>query len=139
MTEYTVERTGTTPLRFKGRVLTYVSGHREAAEGKKDKPQRWHTLILHELETGTDRFVLCIHYDSDWPNEVPVRHAVVCEGKAAVARALQAHDPTRSVQGYPVGAQFEGRQRHLLADVKRRYESAVSSLLAQADVTEEVQ
>lgn len=129
---YTLPRTGAAPVRFVGEQI--AGDDNQATNGPGQS--RWHDLAIYRADSG--RWIAAIGYRTRWQGEMGRNTVLVADSPGEVARMLAAHDPTTAVAGFPPGEQFAERQARLLADVRARYESLVSAVLADADITEEV-
>lgn len=125
--DYRLDRTGRPPLSFKGEFLAGAYGEEYIDERRKNP--RWHDLELYRTVGG--RYVLHVRYGTTWKDEVGHDEAVVVESPADLVGVLGGWDPTAVVRGYPPGAQFEEKQRYLLAEVRQRFDRVVSDLFAQ--------
>ena len=129
----TLPRSGQPPLRFRGELLAESCGERQAGR----EQTRWHELAVYRTAGGV--FVVRVAYLTRWEGELDRDEATVTDA-AGVGKVLRDYDPTSPVQGYPPGGAYAERQARLCADVRRRYEEQVSSLLAAApEFAEEVQ
>lgn len=124
--EITLKRTGKPPLRFRGELIEESDGERQ--RGKENT--RWHELGVYRTEGG--KFVLRIAYRTRWQGELDRDDAVILDRPEKVAAALQGYDPCAAVEGYPPGDHYAQRQARLMDDVRRRYETQISELLASS-------
>ena len=129
----TLDRTGKAPLRFRGELLTELDDSRV---GRKDQ-NRWYELAVYRTAAGS--YVVRISYRTRWDGELDHDAAELIAEPRGVATTLQEYDPCSPVIGYPAGEAYAERQRRLEADIRRRYNSQVSELLASApEFAEEV-
>lgn len=129
MESYTVRRTGSPALEFTGELLaSSTSGGRDA--------NRWHELRLYQTKGG--KLVLAIEYRTRWEGEKDHFHAVVTD-RDQVAGELEMYEPTGNVMGFPPGAQYEAKQARLELGLRAAYAEAVTELLDQAGITEQVE
>ena len=127
MATITLTRTGDRPLTFEGDQI--ASANSRWAKGQESN--RWHELCLYE--TTTNKFVLHIAYRTQWQGELNRDEALILSDIADVAMELRAYDPGAGTATGPVGLgyeQFHQKQMKRLDDLRARYESAVSELLA---------
>jgi len=121
-------RTGSADVTFTGRELA-------RSDGSGADRTRWHELSLYAMDP--QGYALSIRYRTQWEGEHG-RDEVCLVGTADdVVSAVEDHDPTAAVTGYPPGEQYAAKQARLLADIRSRYEHQVSDLLRQADITVE--
>ena len=119
-------RTGSAAITFRGRLLAHSQPGEDVV--------RWHVLQLYAIEGGG--YVIAIVYGTRWRKELGREDVyVVGDDPSAVTRALELHDPTAAVQGYPPDARYAEKQRRLLRDIRARYQVQVSDLLWQVDIT----
>lgn len=128
----TIQRTGDRALSFSGDCLAEADTHTTEGFGQS----RWHKLALYQTEGG--RYIVAVGYRTQWQGELPVDWAWTAADEAEAVRLLRAHDPMAGVMGFPPGRQYEERQERLQADLRLRYDTAVSEVL-QAIGPEEVE
>lgn len=121
--EFTLPRSGRAPLRFRGELLAESDGERQAGR----EQSRWHELAVYRTDGGV--FVVRIAYRTRWEGELH-RDEAEAATAAEVAAVLRHYNPAAPVQGYPPGDAYAERQARLVANVRRRYESQVSEILA---------
>jgi len=130
----TLTRTGKAPLRFTGELLEESDGR---IQGGKDH-NRWHHLAVYR--TGGNSYVVRIAYKTIWQGELDREITEIVGKPEAVAVVLRDYDPTSHVQGYPPGEHYAAKQARTLDDIRRRYDSQVSEILASApEFAEEVE
>lgn len=133
--EHIVPRTGQPPLRFTGELILEHSG---SLYGGKDQ-NRYHEAYLYRTDSG--RTVLHVAYVTHWGGEEPHYSAWVWDGHptdAEVLDALQGYDPTEHVRGFPPGKHYEAKQERLMSDIKRRWDSLLSSFLLEGEFCEDI-
>lgn len=129
MQPYELSRTGNAPVRFTGELLAAVDGFRSA--GKENN--RWHELAVYRTAGG--QIVGVIQYRTRWQGEEGRDLVEVLASPAAATSFFRDHFVEHDPTGYPPGDHYAEKQARLIADVRRRYESAVTELLSQsADV-----
>jgi hypothetical protein len=97
---------------------------------------RWHEVSVWEAESlGPRRLILQIEYRTCWDGETGHDLAEVLE-RGQLRERLRAYDPLAHVVGYPSGEQFKPKQDRLRADLKDRWEHAVSEVLEVMSVWE---
>lgn len=125
-----LSRTGDAPLRLDGPSLA------ASASSQRKNDTRWHQIDIWEAESlGLDRYVVAIAYRTCWQGEYDWHDAWVIE-RAALRDTLRGYDPVAHVRGYPPGAQYEERQRRMIADLRDRWPHAVSEVLQTMSVWE---
>lgn len=122
--EFTLPRTGDTPLAFRGRLLKRVGGQ---TWHERSQP-RWFELALFLSKGGT--YVLAVSYKTTWHGEAERHWALVAE-PANLRACLAGVNPTEHVQGFPVThPEYRERQGRLMSHITRMYRSLVGELLA---------
>lgn len=126
----TIERTGKRPLVFEGELV-------EEMYGVNGKANRWHDISVYKT-TGF-RFVVVIKFSSSWDGEIGFTTAEVVDTADDVATALENHDCTAYVQGFPpISPDHVRKQEALLKDIRLRYQELVSYILSKMPGIEEV-
>lgn len=131
--EYTISRTGQAPLRFAGEQLATWSSKTESGYLRN----RYHTVTLFRDAGG--RFVARIEYDTTWQGERAQQVALVAGSGEEIARALEEHDPTEYVGGFPAGEAYAARQERLLAEIDAGFRDCVGRVLQAAEITATVE
>lgn len=126
----TIERTGKRPLVFEGQLV-------EEMYGVNGKANRWHDISVYK--TSSFKFVIVIKYTSTWEAEIGFTTAEVVNTADEVADALETHDCTAYVQGFPpISPEHVRKQEALLKDISLRYKELVSYILSKMPGIEEV-
>ncbi len=121
-------RTGSADVTFTGRLLA------ESGPDNARDQTRSHTLRLYAMEPRG--YAVAIAYETRWEGEQGHDDVyVIGDDPQKVVEALERHDPVACVAGYPPGEQFQAKQTRLLTGLKRRYDTQVSDLLRQAEIT----
>lgn len=133
---FTMPRTGDRPLTFAGELIASADGRRQGGK----EANRWHELAVYRTARGN--WIAAISYRTCWQGELDeslAQHVTVApsdpplkeqEIGEAIAAFFRHYDPTGAVKGYPDGAAYSEKQHKLLADIRFRYQSLVSELLA---------
>lgn len=116
-------RTGGRPLRFSGERLAAV------ATGSPDDGPRRHELAVYRAADG--RLVAAVTLRTTFKDEIDRFDVFHAADPADLERWLRELPPCPDGIGYPPGAQFADRQARLAADLRRRYEAAVTDLFAR--------
>ena len=125
MQRITLARTGNRPVTFDGEKIAesssrYVTG-REA--------NRWHDLAMYLTTNGN--FVLSVQYGTQWQGELDHADAVIVDSAEAVADYMRSLDPNEHATGMPIyNEAMRTKEDRRRADLKNRYDAAVSELLA---------
>lgn len=122
LTEYTLERTGNLPLTFEGEELASASSHRHQGPGQN----RWHELLLYRTKGG--RYAIAVSFHSRWQGEDDRHFAAHADTPEAVRDALKVYPVPPPGVGYPPGEPYRAKQERLEADLRRRFDQAVSDL-----------
>lgn len=128
MPEYSLQRSGSSPLAFTGDLITEAKGDPAAV--------RWHELRLYRTAGG--KFVLELVYRSTFEShklglEPSYSFVEVCDSPQAVQDAVRAHRGRLAdlVVGYPLGVQqYAKKQDRLMRQVHGDFDAAASRLLA---------
>jgi hypothetical protein len=128
-----VPRTGDAAIRLDGPSLAAcVSTHADSGVGQN----RWHDVSVWEAESlGMDRYAVHIEYHTQWAAELPHDTAAVIP-RGELRECLRAYDPLAYLAGFPPGGQWAERQARLRAELRERWDHAVSEVLAVMDVWE---
>lgn len=122
--EYTIRRTGDTPLRFEGEEVV-----RESTKYVRGRERnRWHEIAIYETVGG--QWIVEISYRTQWQGETDHAEAEVLDGPGQVSRWLQAYSATAHVRGFPPTDTYRTRQERLLLDIRQDYVSLVADVLA---------
>lgn len=128
----TLTRSGDAPLTFSGELLAESDGQWHTGR----EQNRYHSLGIYKTDAG--RYVVGVSYSTSWQGEVGRYVAHVAATPAELANWLRNFDPTAHVGGFPPGDAYAEKQRRLLADIRVRWESQVSEVLADPAFHEEV-
>lgn len=124
-------RTGQPPLEFEGETLAEIPGRLH-----DNQALRWHDVAVHRTAAG--QLVVEIAYRTQWRGENGHAQAEPVNDQAAVARVLQAYDPTAHVGGFPNRPEYADRQRNLLGYIAARYQSQVTAILEELGISERI-
>lgn len=133
-----IPRTGKPALQIEGELLAAQRGKLHLGQAL----QRWYDLAIYRTRAG--KIVVAAEYGSTWQGEDTQAAAEVVETLHAVPSALQTVkaqlDSRTSHYGYPVayGAQFQAKQERMLALLLSVWESRVTLLMDELDLTEAV-
>lgn len=133
--EYTLYRTGMTPVSFIGTLLNEASGL-DGWDNPKRQPTRFYRLAVYRTDSG--KFVVHIEYTTNFRSEKGHSEVLVLESAAKVVHELTEHDPLDYVAGWPPLPAYEDRQERLLDDLERQYDSLVSKVLDLSEFAERV-
>lgn len=129
---YTLPRTGMRPLRFRGEKL--YSDTTRADDGPAE--QRWWEVEIYRTLDG--RYVVALHYQSQWLSELAAHRAEVVATLDEAIRLLETHDPLAPVVGFPPDRRYEARQQHLERTLRAAWQALVSRAAATLEVAEEL-
>ncbi len=120
--KFILPRTGDRPLTFRGKLLKAVSSrqHQGACQN------RYWGLTLYRTES--DKFVLRIHYNTQWQGEHDTDTVMIASTPAKLAERLRAHNFLAGCYGFPRG--HEERQQQLEKALTACWDKAVSELLS---------
>ncbi len=135
MATHTITRTGNAPLKFHGELVARSAPTAES-EKKEKGAKRWHELSL--FRTSTGKHVLAISYRVEWKGEYDYYYAEVFSDIPSLIGAIQSYDPVAHVIGYPPGQQYAEKQARLLTELRQRFATQVSELLAGDEFVEVV-
>lgn len=122
MNTYTLQRTGDTPLRFRGERIAEASSRIVGGQERN----RWFELALYRTVGGT--YVAAIGFRSQWQGEHDEDRAAACETPAAVRDELTVRDPIPVGIGFPPGAAYAEKQARLLVALRHDYDALVTEL-----------
>ncbi|MFA7188673.1 MAG: hypothetical protein WC117_01145 [Sphaerochaetaceae bacterium] len=126
MKQYTLPCIGARPMRFTGDHIASSTSKR--TEGPCSS--RWYDLDLYQTSSESgDYYVLAINYETNWQGEEGIYTAEVCETADHVAERLQEIRPDQNVTGYPLGKQYEEKQKRLIKAMETALGNAISDLL----------
>jgi hydroxymethylpyrimidine pyrophosphatase-like HAD family hydrolase len=127
MHRYTIPRSGRAPLAFDGCLIAHDDGQTVNSQ----RQTRWHVIDIYQTSDG--KYALVVEYHTTWKGEANHTDAGKYSTPEEVTRALEAYDPVKHVQGWPVGKTYEDRQKRLLAEVRSRFKAQVGSVLSSED------
>lgn len=119
----TLKRTGDRALSFDGEILATAS-----TRGEKSAANRWHEVAVYETKGGA--IVVAIQYRTQWEGEVSHDYAEQVATVEAAVTALRGYDPCAYLLGYPLGEHYAQKQERLRAELRLRYEHAISEVLS---------
>ena len=121
----TLKRTGYAPLRFSGELIAEASTRSHDGPGQN----RWHELGL--WRTAGGGYVAGCVYRTQWQGERDHYWAAATDRPENVPLLLAeiAAELETPVAGYPAGEAYAERQTRMLADLRGRFDAAVSDLL----------
>ena len=125
MKSITLPRTGMTPIRFTGEILSHVSG-RDLP--KCESRQRWHELTLYR--TDSDRFILHAAFRAETRYETDNDQVRVFDTLFLAAQWLWQWHATRNCLAAVQGWQLE-RHRERDAALRRDLLNQMSSLITK--------
>jgi hypothetical protein len=131
MTEFTLIRTGKTPLAFSGKLM----GEADSSERQGPLQNRWHEVRVYQTAGG--RWVGEVVFRTRWQGEHDRYTAEVANTPAELIQLLTAYDPTSEWEGYPDRPEYAERQARTQAAIRAGYERAISE--AFADIEELVE
>ena len=120
----TLERTGNRPLEFDGSEIATI---RTRYAGGRDH-NRWYEVTLYETNGG--KYVIAITYGTIWEGESENYMAQVFDTIKDVTEQLRNYDPCSFILNMPNAPQFNDKQGRIRAELARRYNNAVSEVLA---------
>jgi hypothetical protein len=119
METITLERSGSTPIRFNGELLA-------SAGGVPEKVKRGHVVKFFRVDAGgREVYAASVEYLTEWRDEPQWFAAAMSSGPGDLAEWLLTLNIDAHVSGYPPGAQFVERQKRLLSDLRAAYIEAV--------------
>lgn len=124
MEPYTLIRSGMRPVSFTGTLLAAASSSRPEGIGAG----RWHDLALYRTDAGS--CVLEIVARSNEQDEGEHHLVRVGRSLADLDSTLLTYNPARILPDSPSADLSEGQLRSLRADLRRRWERAVTELMA---------
>ena len=130
--DFSIRPSGKRPIAFRGEELASATSKRTSGQTST----RWHDLTLFKTEGGS--YVLKIVFRTQWENEIDRIWAEVLADPVLVAEALEEHDPTPEGIGFPHGDSYREKQQRLEADLRVRFQDAVSELLEDLPGCEQV-
>lgn len=145
MTDITLKRTGSAPVRFDGELLAEVA-HEPPTGSKSMERARWHDLRVYQHSDG--RVVLALGFRSrhelDSPNDVVLVFNSLDHMREEILEN-DAYCPAEYVTGYPTEfekesrrAAFEERQRRLEERIEQDFDARFTELLERAGYAEEL-
>lgn len=134
-TEYTLRRSGLTPISFVGILLKQASGL-DGWDNPKRQPTRFYHLAVYHTDSG--KYVVQIEYTTNFRSEKGHSEVMILDNATKVAHELIEHDPLDYVAGWPPFPAYEDRQERLLDDLERQYDSLVSKVLDLPEFAERV-
>jgi hypothetical protein len=129
MDEITLKRTGDRPLSFVGSLIGHASTWRERGVGSS---RYW---ILSLFITRNNEYVFLCSYRTNWGNEHSFESVEVASDIGGLIKSLKSFDFLRNVNGFPKC--FEEKQRNLLVELRRCWESGISELFDSVPVEPE--
>ena len=121
---FTLNRTGGTPVTFEGKLLA-----RGQSYHPDEKLDRGYDLEVYLTQEG--RWVARIGFQTRWKTEAATSRCLIAESAPELAAALSSYNPLQDVVGYPKGAQFDGKQKHLTVTLRLKWTSLLGSVLVQ--------
>ncbi len=121
--EFTLTRTGDSPLKFSGEKIAEANGRIRSGQ----EQNRWHEIRAYRTDGG--KYVLEIQYCTCWQGEDGHSHVSVHDDPAALADELKSYYPLEHVLGFPPHPQFASKQARLEESLRLRWETVVSDLL----------
>lgn len=133
---YTLDRTGKPQLQFEGDLSASATSNVRVNGGPLES--RWHEISLYR--TTSSKWVWQVCYRSCWQGEPEHDRAEVAASDKAVIDALTIeYDPLAYHQGYPPGEHYAERNARQRDAIRLGYQRAVSEILAEAGLVEEVE
>lgn len=130
MSEYRLTRSGTAPLRFTGEKIACSDGEHLGGQDRT----RYHDVAIYWTEGG--KYVTAVEYVTRFQGEIGHADAEVFDAPGEVVAWLRAWPLETHVAGFPPGEAYAERQRALLADLRRRYNSQISEVLDSEEFAE---
>ena len=118
-TSFTLPRSGNSPLKFEGRLLTEMDSDHEAL--------RWYTVAIYQTRGG--KYVVHVRFHTSWRGESDHDWVHVADSASDVATALRSYDVLPPGRGFPPG--YEERQNKLRAACQRDYDDLVTEVLEE--------
>ena len=132
MSEYSLPRSGNSPLAFDGELIAESDGQRQF--GKEHN--RYHEIAVYRTDGG--KYVVAIRYHTHWQGEAHHDFAIAVDTASEAADEFRNHEPTSHVGGYPVADNYAEKQQRLLADIRARYDAQVSEILSGEEFAERI-
>lgn len=133
--EYTLERTGQPPLKFRGRLLAESSGRWTVGRDNN----RWHDLEIYRTEAG--RYVVSIVFETIWQGETGTKTVVLLDTPTGVTDELLEYRnriPDLLI-GYPPGEAYEDKQQRLIQSLQMRFEDQITEVLKDDAFAERIE
>jgi hypothetical protein len=125
MTSFLIHRAGNSPLGFDGELLSSSEGRcRNSRE-----QNRWHNISIYRTKGGG--YVVAIEFHTFWVGEEDRSFAEDCKEPTEVLSVLRSYDPEEGVCVHtPNNPKFDARSANTLGDLRRRFETQISEVLA---------
>lgn len=139
--QHRIERTGDSPLAFRGRLLSQASSERPVNGGALQN--RWHEGAVYAVSSRSGLgggYVVHVRYVTRWQGESDRSWAALCTDAQAARRVLLTeYQPLEHVRGYPSSEHYAERQARLEREIRGGYEQLVSELLAGDEFAEVIE
>jgi hypothetical protein len=126
--EIVLDRTGDTPLRFRGALIREASSKDIDASARKPN-QDYFTIKVYRVTSGPERFAVCIEYSTI------VRKTVCTTSIATFTKdpliQIIGYEPLDHLRGFPKTPEYANRQEHLEKTSKLQYGKLISEITRQ--------